>query len=340
MTDVMTQPASKNWVLAENTSNNGYANGNIAHQFSHQELFSGIKYEIRTKAYGNRAHLPTFPMDVGWREIYEKKTNTVIRWPLTLLDILYPTEADIGVVFVAQNFRHDHWSHWLKEMITDYCDAIDDHEWLVLNDVLIYWDYPGISPISPDITVIPNTQMPAETYRSYRVGRDGPLPTFVIEITSHTTRDADLNEKRIKFAAAGVKEYLIVDTQTPPEDDWRLLGYSLEPENPYYQQIAPDENGGVTFKGMGLRFVPIERNDVHIYDISTGERLLTPPERKKAAEVRTNEAEVRANEAEVRTNEAEARARQAEEQRIQEKQQLEAEIARLQALLQSKSSND
>jgi Uma2 family endonuclease len=92
----------------------------------------------------------------------------------------------------AQSPLHDLWTRLLATMLQSYL-AI--HGWLIFHDVLIHWGRRRAPHKSPDITAIAGGQFPAEAEKSYQVGRDGPPPPFVIEITSEETREADLHEK-------------------------------------------------------------------------------------------------------------------------------------------------
>lgn len=51
--------------------------------------------------------LPTFPLEAGWRTVYDTATQRYLQQPLTLLDILYPSEDDVGVVYMAQSPMHN-----------------------------------------------------------------------------------------------------------------------------------------------------------------------------------------------------------------------------------------
>lgn len=247
--------------------------------------------------------LPTFDWEVGYKEIYNPKTGRYEQQSLTLLEVLYPIEEDVGVVKMSQSLLHDLWTNWLKVMLQTYLGQ----GWLVLNDVLVQWAEKRAPTKSPDVTVIPGAKFPANR-KSYRVGPDGPLPVFVLEVTSEDTRDTDLHEKRLVYAAVGVKEYLIIDILTPETASWQLLGYRLE-NQPHYRELTPDAEGGLTFETVGLRFVGIGRERIEVFDVVTGERLLTPPELKVHAE-RETAARV---EAEARIVALEARLRELED---------------------------
>jgi Uma2 family endonuclease len=269
--------------------------------------------------------LPTFPIEVGYREVYEPATKTVRQLPLTLLEVLFPTEEDIGVVKMAQSPLHDLWVRLLTAMLQTYLAAAD---WLILHDVLIHWGRKGAPPKSPDIAVIPNGRLPDETEQSYRVGRDGPPPLFLVEITSKETRKVDLETKPVLYAAFGVREMLVIDIRTRSPAPWRLIGYRLT-DSPFYRPIQPDEDGGLTFETVGLRFVAIGRERVDVFDIETGERLLTPNELSARAEL---ESEARAA--------AEARAELESEARAAAEHEADALRARIRELEQQLGKSD
>ena len=262
----------------------------------------------------DRADLPTFPLDVGWREFDDPETGQRCRAPLTLLDIHYPTEDDIGVVFMAQSIIHNIWCMILANLLRTYLDA---SKFLVTQDNLIYWERGTIPPNAPDLAVIPGGKTSPDEHNSFRVGRDGPIPAFVVEITSKGTCSEDLTIKPTKYAAIGIKEYLIIDFRTHKNKDWALIGYRLEASSPYYKKMKPDADGGLTFETIGLRFVAVKRERIDVYNTATGERLLTLDEQKARAEA--------------------AEAARLEKEQIN--QALEKENARLKAQLAQKSAN-
>lgn len=255
------------------------------------------------RAKTNDAHdsfpsLPTFPLEAGWRTLYDAVTERYHQQPLTLLDILYPSEEDVGVVYMAQSPMHNLLTDLLSAMLRTYLGA---HDWLILHDVLVLWGIRGIPPKSPDLAAIPGGRLPTKE-KSYRVGRDGPLPAFVIEITSDETRQEDLNNKPLHYAAMGIKEFLIIDILNEAADPWGLIGYRLE-DGPYYRRLEADAEGGITFTTVGLRFVAVNRTCIEVYDSATGQRLLTSDELKAQAEAQA----ARADELERRLHELESR---------------------------------
>ncbi len=248
--------------------------------------------------------LPTFDLEVGWKYVYNPETGVHDQVPLTLLDILYPLEDE--AIVMPESPDHDLWTRWLATMLEGFLRG-----WLILSDVLIHPARKGVPAKAPDIAAIPGGRRPETPEKSYRVPRDGPIPAFVVEITSEDTRVTDLQEKTLYYAAVGVREMLIIDLWPEDGGAWRLLGYRLE-DSPYYQEMAPDAEGGMTFETIGVRFVAVGRERIDLYDVKTGERLLTPGELKEHAEAEAARAEAEAARAEAEAARAEAEAARAE----------------------------
>lgn len=102
----------------------------------------------------------------------------------------------------------------------------------------------------------------------------------------------------------------------PPLPTFSLeVGYRGLGEQPMYETIVPDPDGRITFIEVGLQFEVVGRERINIYDLTTGERLLTPAEQKTYADseaARAKQEATRAdNEAAARTA-AEARIRELE----------------------------
>jgi len=225
--------------------------------------------------------LPTFTTETGYREVYNTETGKWENQPLTLLDLLYPTDDDVGVVKMSQSPLHDQWSRWLATMLQAYFAV---QNWLILHDVLVHWGRGAAPAKGPDVTVIKEGRFPADKYKSYRVVRDGPLPEFVVEITSEETRETDFHEKKLLYAAVGVKEYLLIDLLPEDDGDWKLYGFRLE-DSPFYKELTADAEGGLSFETVGLRFVAEGRERINVFHTATGERLLNPIELKARADI-------------------------------------------------------
>ena len=226
---------------------------------------------------------------------------------------------------MAQSPMHNLLTGLLYTMLHTY---LGPRAWLILHDVLVLWGVRGVTPKSPDIAAFPGGRFPARE-KSYRVGRDGPLPTFVIEVTSEDTRQDDLLVKPLHYAALGIREYLIIDILNDASEPWELIGYRLD-AGPYYRRLPADPQGGVSFATVGLRFVAVNRTRIEVYDNAIGQRLLRSDELIAQAEAEraraVAETERAAAEAERATAEAQARSF-AEARAVAANERAEAETA-------------
>jgi Uma2 family endonuclease len=186
--------------------------------------------------------------------------------------------------------------------------------------------------VAPDVFVIPGVgkreDNPRRTYRVWEEG--GRVPSLVIEVTSLSTRDEDM-EKKKRYAQLGVEEYFLFD----PFGEYlrpRLQGFRLE--NGRYQPLPQRVDGSLESRTTGLILKP-EGPRLRLWDRESGELLLTAKEADEArlaAEERARQeaqarqaAEERAREAEALARQ-EAEARQAAEERLRS---LEEELNRL-----------
>ncbi len=274
------------------------------------------------------------PLDWEWgyKFVENEQTGQVEQAPLTLLDILYPTGEEF---YMAEGGTH-HWLAGLLELMIRL--HLAKRGWTVFGNIFIHWGRPGMPPLAPDVTAIPQGRYPGNG-QSYHVGQDGVTPAFVLEITSKRYRDLDFVKKRWDYAAVRVPEYLIVDLWPKPKKNRpKLLGYRLG-NGPFYQQLEADAEGGLTFETIGLRVVLVSEWQVELYDIQTGERLIPPDDWVKLVEQLSQvraEAEARANQEQARADQAEARIAQEKARAEQEKiraDQAEAELARLRSQL-------
>lgn len=290
-----------NGVASKNSILNG-ASGSNSDKWSEQPIPEHL-----------RPRLPTFPLEDGYRLVYDEVTDAHYHIPLTLREVLFPIEDDIGVVKVAQGISH----HLLITLIIERLRLhLLGHGWGFLNDVLIQWGVPGVTNSSPDITAIRDVDIPVDRRSAYLVGREGPMPSAVIEVTSRSTRSSDFGLKRTIYAALGVEEYLIIDLWGRQTEPWRLYGYQLG-TSPFYDEIAPDVEGGITLQSMGLRFVADQREQVRIFDVATGEELQHPSEFRDLAKSEAARAEseaARADAAEASNSQLLARIQELENQ--------------------------
>lgn len=178
----------------------------------------------------------------------------------------------------------------------------DDPDVYVGGNLLLYYvkGDPRFS-ISPDVLVTPGIGKGRRD--TYLLWVEGRMPCFVIEVTSKSTCNEDLEKKKSLYERLGVDEYFLFD----PREEYlhpRLQGHRLA--NGKYQPIPPESDGSLTSRTTGLLLRP-EGESLRLIDAETGERLRLVME-------------------EIAAREAEARARREAEERIKA---LEEEIARL-----------
>lgn len=177
--------------------------------------------------------------------------------------------------------------------------------------------------VAPDVFVV--LGVPNHQRNIYKLWEEGRAPDVVFELTSESTSDKDVGDKRLLYERLKVKEYFLFDPLRdylePPLQGFRLVGN-------YYTAIPVEslgqDNWELDSEVLGL----VLRTDGHtlrLFDPLQEAYLLTPAE----------EAEARRQAEGARRQEEKAR-RVAEEQLDYTAQKLaaaEAEIARLKTLL-------
>ena len=152
-------------------------------------------------------------------------------------------------------------------------------------------------PLAPDIAVIKGLEF--KHVRSWRVGKTGPAPQVVFEIASEETWNKDLDEKPMKYALMGVKEYFAYDPNEPPlgkHASRRLFGWQLDKGR---REMPMDIDGRLWSPHLDSFLIP-DMDYLRLFD-RNGQLRLTEAE----AEAEARRAEARR--AEARRAETEAR---------------------------------
>lgn len=257
----------------------------------------------------------------GWRYVpYERPDGTFVfeQVSLTLEDVLHPQEGD----FIVQSRSHHRICAYLYNVFHARVSASASA--VVLSDVRVAWDVPGLKPHGPDIAVILGVHE-QRNWSTFDVAAEGVRPVCIIEVTSPETRSLDLVDKRDEYDLAGVPLYIIVDvTQRRGQILVRLLGYQRVADA--YEVLSPDKRGWLWIEPVRL-WLGIRDNEVYCFDESgsqIGDYATVVAAWAAEVDARVS-AEARALEAEVRAD-SEAQARIATETRLHE---LEAEVRRL-----------
>lgn len=277
--------------------------------------------EVLVTPEPDRAGEPVDPFRYGWRTVERRRedgTTVVEQLPLTLLDVLHPEEGDQ----VTHAEAHERRCVYLYDVFSARLAA--DATAVVLHDVRVAWDVPGLRPHGPDIAVILGVRE-RRNWGTFDVAVEGVRPALIVEVTSPETASLDRSTKLEQYDEAGVALYVIVDTifwrHRPAV---RLLGYRQTPDG--YQPMVPDEQGRLWLAPVRA-WLGVEENEIVCYDEAgrpLGDYRTLAATVAMAEQAQAAEAAARA-EAERARTEAERRA-DAAETRLRE---LEAEVRRL-----------
>jgi hypothetical protein len=286
----------------------------------------------------------TDPFRYGWR--YVRKADEAgktawVRVPLTQEDVLHPQEED----FIVQTNAHQRDCQHLKNVLDE--QLVGRPGMKVFHDMRTDWGVRGVTPHGPDFVVFEGMVGEWSPIRgTFMAAEVGARPVLVIEVTSPSTRDTDLDDKVVEYYKAGVPFYAIVDSRPGEEPRCvRLLGYRATPEG--YVRVPLDERGWlwldpvriwlagggekvVCYDEQGNRILEhVERVQAHR---ETAEALRLMDERVEEAHALTEDA-VRARQAAESQAQQEAQARQAAEAQAADfaarLQAMEAELRRL-----------
>ena len=172
----------------------------------------------------------------------------------------------------------------LIETLEDWF-AADPSVYVSGNLLLFYVPGDRRRHLSPDVFVV--RDVPKHDRPNYLVWREGKGPDFVIELTSSSTRDEDVEDKMQLYRdTLRVLEYFLFDPLgdylEPAFQGYRLSGGDYEP-------IAPVE-GRLPSAVLNLHLFR-DGTELRLWDPTTGQRLPTRAERAAAAEAARQRAE-------------------------------------------------
>ena len=203
---------------------------------------------------------PDDPFLYGWRYVHHTDPyggDQFDQIPLTLEDVLHPEEGD----FIVHSEAHERRNLYLYDVFG--ARLADDPSAVVLHDVRVAWDLPGLKAHGPDLAVIFGVRE-RKNWSTFNVATEGVRPTLIVEITSPETAALDRSAELEEYNLARVPLYLIVDT-LPFAGQPRLLvlGYRQGPHG--YQPIAPDEHGRLWLDPLRL-WIGVANNEIVCYD--------------------------------------------------------------------------
>lgn len=124
------------------------------------------------------------------------------------------------------------------------------------------------SVVAPDVFLVRGISK--RKRRSYKLWEEGRAPSLVIEVTSDSTSDEDVDKKKSCYETLGVEEYILHD----PEGDYLnpcLQGYRLA--RGCYEPIPRRMDDSLDSRVTGLT-LRVEGKNLRLIDTTTGEHLL------------------------------------------------------------------
>jgi Uma2 family endonuclease len=146
----------------------------------------------------------------GWRDVVvtlPDGRHDVIRYPLTLDDVLHPQLGDV----VVTGTLHDLVRDYLADVFRAY--TYHDLTALVISDTGVYWDDPELKHHAPDVGAIFGVSERDRNRTSFDVAVEGVRPRVLVEVVSPNTRENDVETKFVKYHQARVPYYIILDRQ-------------------------------------------------------------------------------------------------------------------------------
>ncbi|HEX7449770.1 MAG TPA: Uma2 family endonuclease, partial [Pirellulales bacterium] len=188
-------------------------------------------------------------------------------------DDFYPDSDGRPVGETPAHFRNA--SH-VKEALEAHFSG--DPEIFVAANMFVYY-VPGdrLKHVSPDLFLVRGIDK-TKPRRRYLLWKEGKGPELVIELTSESTRDEDIDKKWIYREFLGVKEYILFD----PFDEYlqpRLQGFLLQRGD---DVPMPVESGRLVSEVLGLHLEP-DGEDLRLYDPALRRRLRNPSEEREFA---------------------------------------------------------
>ncbi len=191
--------------------------------------------------------------------------------PIVLRPLIYYPESDGEPM--AETDTHRKQMVYLIEALDDYFR--DDPQVYVAGNLFLYYEEGDPRQVvAPDAFVVKG--VPKGDRRTYNLWEEGDKgPQVVFEVSSRRTRKEDLGPKKGTYEMLGVREYFLFDPLgeylEPP-----LVGYWLEEGG--YRRAAGEQ---LVSEVLGLE-LRVEGGRLWLYDLETGEKLLSPLEAQAA----------------------------------------------------------
>jgi len=169
----------------------------------------------------------------------------------------------------------------------------EDASVYVSGNLLLYYEEGNPKKVvAPDVFVVRGVGN--HQRRIYKLWEEGKAPEVVFEVTSGSTRQKDLSDKRYLYEQLGVQEYFLFDPLReyllPPLQGFRLDGF-------FYSHLKPtplaNNEWELVSQVLGLR-LHTQGERIRLYDAAQGGYLRSLGESeadRRGMEVRLKEAE-------------------------------------------------
>ena len=150
----------------------------------------------------------------------------------------------------------------------------------VTADVFLYYEEGNpLAQCAPDLMVVNGIDGSYER-RTFKIWEEKAVPDLIIEIASKSSRLEDVGTKVALYEMLGVKHYLVFDPlkEFLPQ---QLRGYKLV--DGAFVSVLPDASKCFPCEHVDLK-IGFDRHELVAYQLSTGEKLLSYQEQKKAAQ--------------------------------------------------------
>ena len=179
-------------------------------------------------------------------------------------EIFYP-ESDGEPM--AESDLHRKEMTYLIDSLGDYFLPVPN-VYVAGNLFLYYAQGDPRAVVAPDTFVVKG--VPKKDRKTYKLWEEGKVPCLIVEVTSDTTQDDDLDRKKSVYERLGVEDYILFD---PLGDylDPRLQGYRLLQGR--YRPSRPERDGSLVSQAIGVTF-RIEGTHLRLTETGSGKSLL------------------------------------------------------------------
>lgn len=212
--------------------------------------------------------------------------------PVTGAEIDYPSGDNRPV---GETPRHINNMVKLRDALDRYY-AGDPLVFAAANMFVYYVKGDRLKHVSPDVFIVFGVpkDKPRKNYLVWE--EDGHTPDLVVELTSASTREEDVDDKMSLYARMlAVREYILFDPYAeyldPPLQGYRLREGEYTPIQPVAGRLPSEVLGGLQFER--------DEGDLRLYNPATGARLPTEEELRLAAEDRARRVEAERERAEI-----------------------------------------